>query len=254
MTDRKTVRVINELRNFTDEGLDRYIQTIIAVGKGELDVTAIDTVASDPSLTFVVMRDIVLVIDEYATKYEMGEHIRSQLTPAQISELLHERNHGVWAWLDAQCRETLYPVKKGKVFVGDTLRHVILNQGSRSNKATHRHLLRAAVNTVVKYGEDARYLMDAPHKHTTFEEQIMSRKERHAIAGARNFVQAVVRLYFDLATGRQKRNAAKGKVGSLMRLIQVVKHLDVNFDIASLTADEFIALLPRHEFGKFIPA
>ena len=248
------VSFVTEVRAFTPEGLDRYLQTVIAVGKGDVGIEALDSVRDDKSLSVLVLSGVSLPVSNFATKYEMGLSIQNNLTEAQLARLLHSDNVNVWAWLDSYYKDSVYPVKKGKVFVGDVLRHVVLNQGSRSTKATHRHLLRAAVNTVVKYGENARFLMGKPHEHLTFEEQIMSRRERHAIAGSREFVDAVVQLYFDVRTGKAKKNAAKGKVGSLMRLMKVVAHLDVNYDVQSLTSKEIISLLPRHEFGRFLPA
>lgn len=250
----QAIRTLSEIRSFTPEGVKRYTDALVAVTKGDVGIDFLATIAADPELTTIVLSGICLNISVYATKYEMGSSVIDQLTAQQVKALLHADNINVWAWLDAQFRESLYPVKKGKVFVGDVLRHVVLNHGVRSNKATHRHLLRAAVNTVEKFGANAAFLMATPTEHTTFEEQIMSRTEKHPIAGSSEFVQVAKTLYCDKATGKPKRNTAKGKVGSLMRLIKVVGQLDVNYDAASFMADEIIALLPRHEFGKYLPA
>jgi hypothetical protein len=259
MSDTKTgnnmpIRSLNEIRCFTSEGLERYTDAIVAVGNDEATLDLPAAIAANPEFSTPIITGIRLDIMPFTDKYQIGRSFIDQLGTHHIQTLLHADNNNAWAWLDAQMREVLYPTKKGKVFVGDVLRHAILSQGSRSSLPTHRHLLRAAVNTVFKYKEDAEFMMDSPTEHTAFEEQIMSRKERHAISGSVEFVKAAKFLYCDPATGKRRRNCAKGKVGSLVRMIEVVAQLDVNYDAASFVAAEFIEKLPRHEFGKYLPA
>ena len=80
----------------------------------------------------------------------------------------------------------------------------------------------------------------------------MSRKAEMGLASAAEVVRAACRLYFDADRDIVKRGAKSTGAGSIMRFVEVLNQLDVNYDVASLTADTILSLLPGHEFGKFM--
>lgn len=57
-------------------------------------------------------------------------------------------------------------------------------------------------------------------------------------------------MYLDPATARPKRGVAGNGRGAALRFGKVVRQLDLTFDPEVMSADEFIAILPK-EFAKW---
>ena len=105
---------------------------------------------------------------------------------------------------------------------------------------------------VRRFDTDAKVLMGRPDQQSKIEEQIMSRKADMGLASSVEVVRAAYRLYYDADKDAVKRGAKSTGAGSIMRFIDVLTQLDVNFDVPSLQADVILALLPRQEFGRFM--
>jgi len=105
---------------------------------------------------------------------------------------------------------------------------------------------------VSRFGTDARVLMERPDQQSKIEEQIMSRKADLGLASASQIIRAAHRLYFDPDKNTVKRGAKSTGAGSIMRFVEVLVQLDVNFDIPSLDSETVLSLLPSNEFGKFM--
>lgn len=101
---------------------------------------------------------------------------------------------------------------------------------------------------VSRFGAHARVLLGRASEQTKIEEQVMSRTADLGLAGSVEFVRLLHRIYWD-PTKNAVRKGAKGTgKGSIMRIIEVMQHLDVTYDVQSLSAEQFEELLPRPEF------
>lgn len=249
------IESISEIRRFKDAGLERLEILLTAITKDVASVSDLDALLWDDALTEVAVSGVsipVAVFDAKTGKFDLGRAILDGVDDRGARQLLAD--DAVWPWLSILFRTSIFPEKNGKPQVGDLSRHMIRKIGGRSAKAMHRHLVRGAVNAVLRFGDDARGLMAGPHQHTTFEEQIMSRTERTQLAASSEFVRLVNVLYFDPSKGKHKPNAAKGKIGSMMRLIDLVGQLETNYDVSAMTAEEMMSILPKREFNRYLKA
>ena len=57
-------------------------------------------------------------------------------------------------------------------------------------------------------------------------------------------------LYFDKSKGRIKRGAGDKVNGAPRRLMDFFRQIELNYDLRSISAERFLAMLPR-EFNKF---
>jgi hypothetical protein len=187
----------------------------------------------------------------FSSKFEMGMEVCSAIEPERLTALW--ANDGLWAALSLTFHQSTFPVKDGQWFVGSPSRHIVARIPGRLQDQSHRHLVKGAAIAVSRFGADARVLMGGPHQQAKIEEQIMSRKADMGLASANEVVRAAYQLYYDPDADAVKRGAKSTGAGSIMRLIDVLAQLDVNYDIPSLEANEIIALLPKKEFGKFLP-
>lgn len=249
------IESISEIRRFNAKGLAEVETRIAALAKEAASVSDLVDLLWNDELTEIACSGVsipVSVFDPKAGKYDLGRAIVDALDERMVRQLLADE--GVWPWLSIVFSGSIFPEKKGVAYVGKLSRHLISTVGGRSSKASHRHLVRGAVNAVFRFGEQARGLMAGPSEHTTYEEQIMSRTERTQLAGSTEFVRLVNVLYFDPAKGKHKPNAAKGKTGSMMRLIDLVGQLETNYDVAAMSAEEMIGILPKREFSRYLKA
>ena len=244
---------MEQLRRMTDSGIDTMIERLIAVSKGQGGHASLAEILETDGATAPLSQDVaadMAALAECTGKYEFGVRFIEAVGPDAASKLLADDNF--WAWLSLRLAETVMPERAGVINPGGIARHVVVQIGSRSGKARHRHLLRGAVNAVLRFGSLAEALMGSLTTHSTFEEQIMSRSERQQLAGSPEFVRAVNILYWNAAKKKLKPASSKGAWGSMMRLIQVTQQLETNYPVALLTAEELIALLPKREFGRFL--
>lgn len=242
----------NCLHRFNERGLAAFHVALSGDGGKHIKPDGLSEAFLDsPEFTEVVAEGVQLPEGPFAGKYEFGHALAEAMGGDLASKALAD--DAVWPWLSYLYRDLVMPIKQQGRFVGSHHRHFISNLGERSSKSHHRHLVRAAVATVLRFGEHARCLMGKIDEHTTYEEQMMSRRESIRLAGATEIVKAVGTLYFDPKKGRHKRNAAKNAPGSMIRLIEVINQLDVSYEIESLSAEELLALLPKKEFGAWLP-
>lgn len=193
-----------------------------------------------------------IVPRKFRTKFEMGMEVCTAAGEHRLPTLWPMDD--LWASLSLAFCQSTFPVRDGKRFVGSPSRHLVTRVPGRLQDQGHRHLVKGAAVAVSRFGVEARVLMGLPHEQTKIEEQIMSRKRDMGLASSKELVRAAYQLYYDQDKNVVKRGAKSTGAGSIMRLIEVLSQLDVNFDVPSLEATEILALLPKEEFGKFLPS
>lgn len=188
----------------------------------------------------------------FDTKFDMGMHVVAAVGKEKLPALLNEPD--VWPWLSLYFYESTFPKKGSEWFIGARSRHIVERISGRQQDHSHRHLVRGAVVAVQRFDMHARVLMERPYQQSKMEEQIMSRKSDLGLAGSPNIIKLIYRLYWDASKNAVLKGAKGDGPGSIMRLITVLRQLDATFDVASLSPDRLLALLPRTEFKRFAEA
>jgi len=192
-----------------------------------------------------------LCAKRFSRKFDIGMEVCTAFVERDAFNLALN-DAGLWAWLSLFMNESTMPKKDGTWFVGAMSRHVVERIPGRLQDQSHRHLVKGAAMAVQRFGTDAKVLLGRPDEQSKIEEQIMSRKADMGLASATEVVRAAYRLYYDDVRDIVKRGAKSTGAGSIMRFVEVLTQLDVNFDVASLEADTILSLLPVEEFGRFV--
>ncbi len=155
---------------------------------------------------------------------------------------------GLWGWLSLYYIDEVCPLgTNGTRAPGRDYRH-LLESGYRYG---HRHLLAGPYAVYCLHGDAARLLLcSSVHQESSFHHELATRQ---ALISNRAIIDTADRLYYDAAQGRSKRGAQSARAGALLRLIDVLLQLDVNYDLYSMSAHAIIELLPA-EFEPWISA
>lgn len=205
----------------------------------------------DPAATETLSDAFEVEASLFATKFDLGMHICHRAGKERIPDLLGDDR--VWPWFSLFYSDITMPEKQGIPFVGDSSRHLVARKVEWQNyDHAHRHLVRTAVQAVFYFSQNARVLLGKPHEHTKIEEQVLSRKAEMSIAYNAALVSALSILYWDEKNLQVARGAKSTGSGGIMRLVAVLRQLDVTHDVASLGPLEILDLLPKKEFGKWL--
>ncbi len=179
-------------------------------------------------------------------KFDLAMSVAGSVGTDNLRKILAEPN--VWPWLSLWFWRSTFPHEKGFYTIGARSRHVVEKISGRNQDHSHRHLVRGGVVAVSRFGAHARVLLGGASEQTKMEEQVMSRTADLGLAGSAEFVRLLHRIYWDSNKNAVRKGAKGTGNGSIMRLIEVMQHLDVTFDVQSLSAEQFEDLLPSPEF------
>jgi len=197
---------------------------------------------------------VALEIGELAadSKYDLGVMIVTGTSDENLPSLLSDDN--LWPWLSLNFSDKTMPLRKGMRFIGHQQRHIITNAtGWAKYDHGHRHLVRGAVQSVLYFDEYARVLLGSVSEHTKMEENILSRKSIYPLAYMKNAVEAYYALFYDSTTNKARKGAAGMGAGGIIDFVRSLSQLDVNYDIASLSSQRLLQLLPS-SFAEHKPA
>lgn len=190
--------------------------------------------------------DVELEVRPLATdsKYDLGMMIVSGVPQAgDVPRLLEDSL--VWPWLTLYFSDRTMPIRNGRRFIGKPHRHLITKSSDWADyDHGHRHLVRGAVQCVHYFDEFARVLLGDAGSASKAEENILSRKSGYPLAYMKNAVEAFYELHYDPQSGRAGRGANSTGRGGIIHFVRALNQLDVNYDIAGLTAGRILELLP----------
>ena len=183
---------------------------------------------------------------EFESRRDFVEYIDERFRAAGFFEDGDEP--GMWEWLslyyfDAVCP----PNRNGKRIPGVDGRHLMNDQNARRR---HRHLLRGPYMLYRQCGPDGQLdllLEDRLPVHRIAATHIV---ERPRILGSPGALAAARRLYFDKASKKPRRGYSHEENG-LRAYCKYVNNLPDCFDLAEMSADTVIALLPG-EFERWM--
>jgi hypothetical protein len=238
-----------ELRMLNERGMSFFASYLDDVRAGAVKGPPLELL-DDPATSARIGKDAGLEQKLLPTRMDAAQYLQEVLRPLDRKDVDH--NSGLWTWLSLFFFEQLCPrgsdgIRKVKA----TYRYLLPRPVDPEHfRHYYRHLLAGAYTTLRMHARGARLLLcGAIDKFDDFNEQVASRQE---LITNRSLVQTLDVLYFDFAEGSAKRGAApnKRKPGTLRRLIDVVSQVDLTYDLYSMTAEEFLAVLPA-EFDSW---
>jgi hypothetical protein len=245
-----------EVRSFTQLGIERFRDWL-----EQAEHSQPKRLSAEPPPVEILFEDRFarrvgyggrLAQRSFERKYDLGMEICRALGTDDALRLMPDAN--AWAWLSLYFHESTFPVKKSRWFTGERSRHLVQTIQGRKQDQSHRHLVKGAVTNVLRFREYAVVLMGEASGQSKIEEQVMSRRADQPLAFHREFVRALYRLYWDIDADDLKSGARGEGPGSVMHLIDLLTQFDLTYDISSLGSDDFLELLPRRAFRRFLPA
>lgn len=230
-------------RKLNDEGMlefERFIEALRAGGKQNTP----NFLLSDPRMSEPLDDPVDLGESEFETRYDLGIHLVKGLSAVDTQPLIGDS--GFWSGLALYWFDQLCPAKTDGSRKPAKAYNYIL---SKDYKHRPRHSIFTTWQLVDKYKEDSRFLLSKGlNVRGELIEQLMARQYLLSCEGV---MRAASKLYYDREKKTFKRGASgRESPGCVSRYVNWLKQLEVNYDLFSMSADDFISLMPP-EFDRF---
>ncbi len=234
-----------QVRRLNPQGIERFREYLQAL-KENPGVAPPVGILDDPDYSDVLQDQVEIVKVEFKNRTHMVKYLSTALE--NLNTQLGAENQGLWSWLslfyfDQVCPEDLSGCRKA----GMDYRH-ILEKGYR-HRHRHRHLLAGPYITYQMYREKARLLLHGLlHQENKIHHELAARQE---FITNRSIIEATDTLYFDKDKNKPKAGIlSKTRADSLLRFVDVIQQLELNYDLYSMEAQEIISLLPNEFNGS----
>lgn len=237
---------------FTEDGTEyarRYLKSVRVDGW----MLPFPGLLSDPSFSDPMEPEAYVEARAFADRREAGQYLAQQLEPLANAGLASDPY--LWSWLgifyleevakrDAQSARRIGEFPEAAYLIDP------VNRDSR-DRSHHRMLI--AYDVWTRHGEDAWLLLDDPvSSMSQFTLRLVQAPE---VFRSRGVVKLAHMLYADQTTRRLREGTrgmsnATAPPGSLPRLLAVLNHLSMNYDVYGMTAEQLLPLLPP-EFDRF---
>jgi hypothetical protein len=234
------------IRRLTDAGVAAYEAALDQLAQtGESSATPIDP--TDPALS--EPHPIPLQIDEqrhFENRFDCAAYLFSIFGTGQIENV--EQDFLLWSWMSVVWFDQLCPANgHGRRELKQRARYV---PSADYNKA-YRHLLLGPYRIYQAHAADPSMSLvaltgqiDAPGE---LAEQLAGRRE---VISTPSVLGAATLLYIDANNRTPKRGAAGAGRGAARRFGKTLKQYDLTWDLAGLTPQEIVNLLPA-EYDRF---
>jgi len=233
-----------QLRIMNSAGVVRFREVLAAMRSGENSPLP-DLNNAEYSDEYSVTCDIDPE-RKFQTKYELGQYILERFTGSGIKREEIIQNAGIWTWLAYVWLRQLTGGETEKPEIGDDSRYIF----SDDFRKNYRHLVWLPYDMISLHGKDASmlFLYGRVDKQGDFTEQALSRMDIHSNT---SIIMTATKLYFDSGLGKNKKGAQnRSRPGNFRRFVEVLKQLDLVYDLASCSHDEIMTLLPA-EFNNW---
>ena len=208
---------------------------------------------SDPRYAEPLEQEAYVESRAFADRREAGQYLAQQLESVAAAGGI-ENSH-MWSWLGMFYLEAITTHDSDstrRVREYPETAHLIDSIGRDSRDRSH-HRLKIAYDVWTRYGDDAWLLLNDPV--SSMSQFTLRMVQAPEIFRARGVVPLAHMLYADRATGRLRKSAggmdnATAPPGSVPRLLQVLNHLSLTYDVYGMTANDLLRLLPQ-EFDRF---
>lgn len=236
---------MKELRELTEQGRSVFVDYLQRIRQGLSEQPSVSELSREPfSIEFLpaVQIDESLV---FSTRYKMGQYLNTVLEGIDRNNLFS--HHGIWEYLTVIWFNQLCPCNnEGLRSVRENAKYLV----SPDRTDYYRHLVLCAWDIYSLHGIYSRLFLDCPLPvHNDWVEQLASRQE---IITNRALIETIDRLYWDDSRQRPKTGATdRHQPGNLRRFVQIVRQLDLTYDLHTMSVEEILSLLPAGEFNRW---
>tara|TARA_R110000751_G_scaffold234229_3_gene335582 strand:+ start:210255 stop:210986 length:732 start_codon:yes stop_codon:yes gene_type:complete len=236
-----------KLRKLNQEGIDRFEDYVLSGAEGEPPMALLN----DPTTSQPIQgQNIEMGSGLFDNRFDFGIHLNSLLRkhePATFS-----RDQGFWSAMALVWFDRLCPQVNGKRKPDKPYRYIL----SSDYRHYYRHLVRTPWQLVHDHGGNARFLLTSDSAkarqtplavHGEILEQLGGRQQ---VLSNEVIIQHASRMYLDPEKNLPKRGVAGSGRGSARRFGFVLRQFDLTYDPASMTDEEFLAMLPA-EFDRW---
>jgi hypothetical protein len=237
-----------DLRAFNQAGLAE-LRIYLGKLKGEPRLDPPRHLLEDVRYAEPVGNSVEVEQREFNSKFEFGRYI-SQVVAGRVQDRVLRTSAGLWAWLVLfYIDQTCPPDVNGRRKVLSLEKYI----ASAGHIATNldKHLLFFPWKMVALHGDDAAWLLGGALREDSKIVRELANSYRRNVSGP--FIRLARSLYFDEQKGRPKTGATTDGPGSLRRLDRVVSQLDLTYDVFGIESAGLAKLLPRREFGRWLP-
>lgn len=230
-----------EIRRFNGRGIQAFTDHLKEIRNNpDSDLPA--HLLTDPSFTSVYSPSLHFSapIAPFSSRRIASEYLHSILFP--LDQTAVEKDEGLWSWLSASLFRFLCPTKDGNRVVRSDYTYIL---DSSNLRFSTRHLLYLAWRIPIVAPKYNRLLLDTPFESVdTLTDKLMKNLQLTRIPC---IFEVIDRIYWDDKTnGRRKGllHSSKVTAGDLThRFPTRISQLELTYDLASLTADQLVALL-----------
>lgn len=233
--------MINRKLNKAGVGeFNRFIENLRDGGKQNTP----DYLLTDPSTSEELGLSLELDRLKFESRYDLGLHLVKAMAESNIQALIGDT--GFWSGLALFWFDQLAPIKNdGTRKVYQAYNYVL----SENYMHRPRHAIFTTWQLVDRHGEKSRFLLskELPVRGELIE-QLMARQYFLSCHG---IIEAASKLYYDTEKGTFKRGSTGRKSpGCVYRFVNWLQQLEVNYDLFSMSSDDFFGLMPD-EFDRF---
>lgn len=150
-----------------------------------------------------------------------------------------------WSWLACSFFNVVCKKESDKWIMRSINRYLY----EKNYRDSVQHLVAVPYNAYRLHGEYSKALLTSKsHVFPYILKEVAGRQE---VFHNKGIVECIYKIFFDEKANKIKRNAAdKEGPGTIRRFMQIMKQLDVNYDLFGMNGQQIMALLPP-EFDKW---
>lgn len=232
------------IRAFNALGISEFSNLLLRMKEdGVHMVEPLRKIMYDPNCSEMVDVDAYVEPIQTNGKLDIAKHLSQALGLADNRALF--RNSGLWSWLSAFYFEKLIP-SDGPRALKETSLYIL--QSEKWNRY-YRHLLAFPCLTYCELGDSGRiFLRGDIHERGEVVEQLAA---VYQIQKNKGVIEAATKLYYDARKDAIKKGvASKDHPGTARRFREILKQLQMTFDLNAMNGEQIVKILPA-EFKKW---
>ena len=239
------------LRCFNAQGMEQYEKTVSKIkNENRFLGSQLSSILEDPELTDIVVSEEVLEVRDFDTRFELAAHVDEAISKTKMSFQEVRGKTEIWNWLAALFFEKLIKFKDGRPTVG--AKETFMAQTYKSNFWRYMRHKIAGPWVVFKIHENnneiAEFILNT--EPNTPGEMFEVFSQRIELIVNESILGAARLLYWDHDNGGYKENVLGKDPGQARRIPQIVNQLTLTYDLASMSPEKILELLPS-EFDRF---